>query len=62
GISGVTQQVIVVLSGMPTAVHTIILATEFEARPNQVTSTVALSTAASLVTLTLLIWTVQRVL
>ena len=62
GIDGVTQQVVVVLSGMPTAVHTIILATEFDTRPNQVTSTVALSTAASLVTLTLLIWTVQRVL
>lgn len=62
GISGVTQQVVIVLSGMPTAVNTIILATEFDTRPNQVTSTVAISTAASLATLTVLIWTVQRTL
>ncbi|MBI4340168.1 MAG: AEC family transporter [Chloroflexi bacterium] len=62
GMHGVTQQVVIVLSGMPTAVHTIILATEFDSRPNQVTSAVAISTGASLVTLTVLIWTVQRLL
>lgn len=62
GMEGITQQVVIVLSGMPTAVHTIILATEFDSRPNQVTSAVAVSTAASLVTLTVLIYTVQRAL
>ncbi|MBI4203016.1 MAG: AEC family transporter [Chloroflexi bacterium] len=62
GIEGVTQQVVIVLAGMPTAVFTIILATEFETRPNQVTSAVAVSTTASMATLTVLIWAVQRVL
>ncbi|MBI4198370.1 MAG: AEC family transporter [Chloroflexi bacterium] len=62
GMEGITQQVVIVLSGMPTAVHTIILATEFDSNPTQVTSAVAISTAASLVTLTVLIYTVQRLL
>ena len=60
GMDGVTQQVVIVLSGMPTAVYTIILATEFDSRPNQVTSAVALTTICSLFTLTSLLWMVQR--
>ena len=59
GIDGVTQQTMVVIAGMPTAVYTTILATEFDARPQRVTSAVALSTAVSLVTMTTLIWLVQ---
>ena len=62
GIHGVTQQVVIVLSGMPTAVFTTILATEFDTSPRQVTSTVALSTGASLATITSLIWLVNRFL
>ena len=60
GMDGVTQQIVIVLSGMPTAVYTIILATEFDSRPNQVTSAVALTTVCSLFTLTSLLWMVQH--
>ena len=62
GIDGVTQQTVVVLAGMPTAVYVTILATEFDARPQRVTSAVALSTAVSLVTSTALIWLAQEFL
>ena len=60
GIDGVTQQTVVVIAGMPTAVYVTILATEFDARPQRVTSVVALSTAVSLVTSTALIWLAQE--
>ncbi len=62
GINGVTQKVVIVLAGMPTAVYTTILATEFKTQPYQVTNAVALSTGASLVTITSLIWLVDRFL
>ena len=62
GVDGVTQKVVIVLAGMPTAVFTTILATEFDTQPRQVTNTVALSTAASLVTVTTIIWLVNRFL
>lgn len=62
GIGGVTQKVVIVLAGMPTAVFTTILATEFNTRPYQVTNAVALSTGASLVTITGLIWLVNSFL
>ena len=62
GVHGLTQKVIIVLAGMPTAVFTTILATEFDAQPRQVANTVALSTAASLLTITSLIWLVERFL
>ena len=62
GIDGVTQQTVVVLAGMPTAVYVTILATEFDARPQRVTSAVAFSTAVSLVTSTALIWLAQEFL
>ncbi len=55
GISGVTQQVLIVLASMPTAVFPIILATSFNARPQFVTSVVLVSTLSSLLTLTGLI-------
>jgi predicted permease len=62
GVHGLTQKVVIVLAGMPTAVFTTILATEFDAEPRQVTNTVALSTAASLASITGLIWLVERFL
>jgi predicted permease len=62
GIHGVTQQVIIVLAGMPSAVYPIILATEFDANPRQVTTSVAMSTLSSIVTITAIIWLVQNFL
>ena len=62
GIDGVLRQVLVVVSAMPTAVFTIILSTEFQARPSFVTSTVVLSTLLSLVTLTVLVTVVDALL
>jgi predicted permease len=52
GISGLTQKILIVLSGMPSAVFITILATEFDARPDVATSGVILTTVLSLVTLT----------
>lgn len=60
GIGGLTQQVLVILAAMPTAVFTTILATEFQARPTFVTSSVVFSTVASLVTLSVLITVIQK--
>ncbi|MBI2871858.1 MAG: AEC family transporter [Chloroflexi bacterium] len=62
GIDGLLQQVVIVLAGMPTAVYTTILATEFNAQPRLVTSSVAMSTGASMLTLTVLIWLVSTLL
>ncbi len=60
GLTGVTQETVIVVAGMPTAVFTTILATEFKAEPRFVTSAVIASTLLSLVTLTLLITLVQN--
>jgi malate permease and related proteins len=62
GVHGVTQQVVIVLAGMPSAVYTTILATEFNARPRQVTTSVALSTVVSLITVSTLVWLVSTFL
>ena len=62
GFDDMTKQVLIVMSSMPTAVVTTILATEFQARPAFVTSAVVVSTLMSLVTLTLLISLVREVL
>ncbi|MCY4639006.1 MAG: AEC family transporter [Chloroflexi bacterium] len=59
GIGGATQQTLIVLAAMPTAVFTTILATEFSARPRFVTLTVISSTFASVASLTLLITALQ---
>jgi predicted permease len=58
GMSDLTRTIIIILqSAMPTAVVTIILATEFQAAPDFVTATVVLSTLASLLTVTgWLVW------
>jgi predicted permease len=55
GISGAAKQAAVILSSMPVAVITTILALEFELAPEFVTSAVFLSTVASPLTLTPLI-------
>ena len=55
GLSGVTQGAIIVIGAMPSAVFTTILADEFGANPRFVTSSVVVSTAASVVSLTVLI-------
>lgn len=55
GVTGVPLQVAVILSSMPTAVSTTILALEFDAAPEFVTSAVFLSTILSPLTLTPLI-------
>ena len=55
GVTGAARQAIVVLSSMPVAVATTILAVEFDASPDFVTSAVFLSTLLSPITLTPLI-------
>jgi predicted permease len=55
GIGGLTQQVLIVVSGMPAAVFVTILATEFDARPDLATSSVLAGTLASMLTLTVLL-------
>lgn len=59
GIGGATQQTLIVLAAMPTAVFTTILATEFAARPRFVTLAVVASTFASVASLTVLITAIQ---
>ena len=59
GVGGTTQQTLIVLAAMPTAVFTTILATEFAARPRFVTLAVVTSTFASVGSLTVLITAIQ---
>jgi predicted permease len=54
-LTGMTRPVCVAEASMPTAVMTIILATEFEAEPQLVAGVVFVSTLASVVTLTMLL-------
>ena len=51
-----------VVSAMPTAVFTTILATQFQAKPAFVTNAVVLGTLLSLLTLTALITVVEAML
>ena len=55
GLTGPTLQACVVEASMPTGVTTAVLAIEFDARPEFVTSVIFLSTLASPITLTLII-------
>lgn len=55
GLDGVTQDTLVVLGGMPPAVFTTILATQYGARPELVTRAVVIGTIISVGTLTVLI-------
>jgi predicted permease len=52
GLTGVTRDVMIVGAAMPSAVFTIVMATEFNARPRLVSDVVITSTLASIVTVT----------
>jgi predicted permease len=56
GLDQLTRSVAVIQAGMPTAVMTIILATQFDLRPAEVTGAVVISTLVSAVTLPLVIY------
>jgi predicted permease len=55
GVQGVTREILVVGSAMPTAVFTIVMSTQFDARPRFVGDVVLASTLASIVTLTIVL-------
>ena len=55
GLEGITQGAVIVIGAMPSAVFTTILADEFGANPRFVTSSVVVSTAVSMVSLTVLV-------
>lgn len=55
GLQGLTRQVCILQASMPTAIFSVVLAVEFDARPHFVTSVVFVSTLASAFTLTLLL-------
>ncbi|HEY3282357.1 MAG TPA: AEC family transporter [Armatimonadota bacterium] len=59
GIHGLTRQVVILLSGMPTAVNTSILAIEFNAEPRYVCAVVFISTMLSFLTLMVLLTLVK---
>ena len=52
GLSGLGLQTLIIISAMPVAVFTTILATQFEARPKFVTTAVIITTSLALLTLT----------
>ncbi len=54
-LQGVTRQVCIVEASTPTAVTSLILAVEYDARPKLITGVIFLSTLASMVTLTVLL-------
>jgi hypothetical protein len=56
GIAGLERDVIILQSAMPTAVMTAVLATEFDAAPRLVATVVFVTTVASMVTLSLVLW------
>jgi len=55
GLTGVTRAVCIIEASMPTAVMASIVAVEFDARPQLVTSIIFATTLASIVTLTMLL-------
>ncbi len=55
GVEGTTRDVLLVLASMPTAVYTIIVATEFDTRPRFMTGVVLVTTVLSIVTTTVLL-------
>ena len=55
GLDGVTRRTMIVLGGMPTAVNTTILATQYRSHPAFVTQVVVASTLVSVVSLTVLV-------
>ena len=55
GLEGLTRDVLIVGAAMPTAVFTIIIATQFNSRPRLVTDAVIATTVASVVTVTVVL-------
>lgn len=55
GLDGLTARVLIVVAGMPTAVFTIILATEYGGKPELASSIVVVSTIASFISVTVLL-------
>lgn len=55
GIEGVARDVMIVGAAMPTAVFTILTATQFDARPKFVSDVVVVSTLASIITVTVVL-------
>lgn len=55
GLEGLTRQVCIVEAATPTAVTSLILAVEYDAKPKLVTGVIFMSTLASMVTLTILL-------
>lgn len=55
GVGGVARDVLIVGSAMPTAVFTILTATQFDARPRLVSDTVVASTVASVLSITVVL-------
>jgi predicted permease len=55
GVEGMTRDVLIVGAAMPTAVFTIIIATQFSARPRLVTDVVIATTLASVITVTVVL-------
>lgn len=55
GLEGLVKNVMILQAAMPTAVFTVIIATEFGVKPRMVTAVVLVSTLASVLTLTALI-------
>jgi hypothetical protein len=55
GITGLARQVLIVGSAMPSAVFTIVMASEFDARPRFVTDVVIVSTLVSIATVTVVL-------
>jgi predicted permease len=60
GLPDIYSNVLIVSAGLPTAVFTIILATEFNAKPELATTIVVGSTTLSFFTLTLILWLVKN--
>lgn len=55
GLTGVTRDVMIVGAAMPSAVFTIVMATQFNARPRLVSDVVIASTLASIITVTVVL-------
>jgi predicted permease len=55
GLTGVTRDVMIVGAAMPSAVFTIVMATQFNARPRLVSDVVIVSTLASIITVTVVL-------
>jgi predicted permease len=55
GIEGVARDVMIVGAAMPTAVFTILTATQFKTRPRFVSDVVVVGTLASIVTVTVVL-------